>query len=117
MVVVPRLLGFQMVPEFLFTRNSVGLLRGRPEVLGVPQQSVPMNLAVDGAPADVQARRGRADIPLTGLEHATQRVAFRAAQRTLPVRIDELLAVGARRFLHRAAGEPLLVEVLQREPL
>ena len=39
-------------------RNSFGPLHVRPEVMGVPQQSVSMNLAVDRSAADVQPRCG-----------------------------------------------------------
>ena len=97
-----------MVPEFPFTRNSVGLLHGRPEVLGMPQQSVPMNLAVDGAPADVQAGRGRADIPLTRPRAyaAGRRAPRRSAHSPRPHRrAARCRCAGA--LLHGAAREPL----------
>jgi hypothetical protein len=45
--------------------------------MGVPQESVSMNLPVNGATADVQARRRGTHVPLAILEHAAQRLALR----------------------------------------
>src|SRR4029077_13621177 len=69
----------------LYTGDSIGLLHGCPKVRSMPQQSMSMDLAVNGAPADVQSGGRRAHIPLARLEHAAQRIALRATQYALAV--------------------------------
>src|ERR1700733_3585532 len=69
-LVLPRLWGGSI--------DSFGRLRAHPEGLGVSQKSVSVNLAVNGAAACVQPRGGGADVPLTGLERAPERIALGA---------------------------------------
>ena len=75
-----------------------------PEVVGVPQQSVSMNLAVNGPAADVEPRRRGADVPVAHLERLAQRVSFRLAQHA-PAVVRGLTRL-VKAIVRRAAGLP-----------
>src|ERR1700681_2070803 len=83
----------------------------RPVPGGVPYQPMPVHLAVQRAPTEVQARGCGTDVPVERLERPAQRVAFSAAQHILDSCFDRLAGLHRRLLCARGAGEPAVVEI------
>src|SRR3979411_2141315 len=96
-------------------RGGVLEVRSRPVRSGVPYQPMPVHLAVQRPPTEVQARGCGTDVPVERLERAAQRVAFSAAQYVLDGCSDRLAGLHHRLLGARGAGEPAVVEIGERQ--
>src|ERR1700722_15084687 len=69
-----------------FVNRAARLLRIG-TVVAVARNAVAVHLAIDRAPTEPQPHCGGTDVPVTGLERATQRIAFGVAENIAAFRV------------------------------